>query len=124
MKVSTTPIGAEISFRPVDVIEIAHTMSGLRIVAEAGRDRDKFAEVHFAGARAFQALDEGDLFGDWELPKRGNFLVYRIDAGGWREHIGGQFLHCTDEKMPEWMIVTDCLCVNVLSGCTPHVREL
>jgi len=123
MKVTTTPIGNEITFQAVDVIEIAYTMSGLRIVAEAGRDLDRFAEVHFAGARAFQALDEGDLFGHWDQPKRTKHLLYRIDAGGWRDHIGGNFLYCTDEKMPEWLIVTDLLCVNVLSGCTPHIRE-
>ena len=123
MKLATTPIGGELSWLPVDIIEVSNTLSGLRIVAEGSRGTDRFAEVHFAGARAFQALDEGDLMGYCDPPLRSKYLVYRIDAGGWRERVGDHFLHCTDAKMPEWLIVTECLCVNVLSGCTPHIRE-
>ena len=124
MKLATTPIGSEISWFPgCDIIEISHTVSGLRIVVAAARGTERFAEIHFEGARAFQVLDEGDLLGYWDPPLTAKYLVYRVDSGGWRERVQHHFLQSAPEKMPEWLIVTECLCVNVLSGCTPHIRE-
>jgi len=124
MQLHTKPIGSEISWFPgCDIVEISNSVSGLRVVVAATRDSDRFAEIHFESARAFQVLEEGDLLGYWDPPLTAKYLVYKVEAGGWRERVADHFLQSTAPSMPEWLIVTECLCVNVLSACTPHIRE-
>jgi hypothetical protein len=126
MKAVLEPIGTQIEwFKGAAVTEIANTDSGLRIVLASPLGIDRYVEVHFPYVRAFQVMDQGDMAGYWGPALPGNHVLYKVDSGGWRERVAGHFLRVTSamDKMTEWLVVSDDLCVTVMSTYEPHVRE-
>ncbi|MBB5866352.1 hypothetical protein [Xanthomonas sp. 3058] len=119
-------VGKEIEwYDGSDVSEITNTSSGLRVVLSAPVGIDRYAEVHFSFARAFQVMDEGDMLEYWHAPLKSKHFLYRVVSGGWRDRAAGHYLHVTSalDQMQEWLIVSECLCVSVISAQPPHVRE-
>ena len=107
------------------ITELSSTASGLRIVLAAPVDIDRYVEFHFSYARAFQAMDEGDMLGYWEPALPGRYALYRVTSGGWREHAEGHYLNVTStlDNLQEWLVISSDLCVSVVSSDEPHVRE-
>ncbi|WP_416203533.1 hypothetical protein [Xanthomonas euvesicatoria] len=126
MQTFLEPVGSEVQWHEgADVTEIISTSSGLRIVVAAPAGVDRHLEIHFPFVRAFQAMDEGDMLEYWESPLTTGHVLYKVIAGGWRDRTAGHFLHVTAslDSMQEWLIVSECLCVSVLSAYVPHLRE-
>lgn len=126
MRTLLEPVGSELEWhRGSDIAEIHSTNSGLRIVVAAPEGVDRYLEIHFVFARAFQVMDEGDMLGYWQTPLTTGHALYKVTSGGWRERAAGQFLHVTAslDAMQEWLVVSECLCVSVISAHAPHVRE-
>ncbi|MCC8627474.1 hypothetical protein [Xanthomonas vesicatoria] len=126
MQTLLKPVGSEIEWQVgSDVTEISNTSSGLRIVLAAQKSIDRYLEIHFPFVRAFQVMDEGDMLEYWQNPLTTGHVLYKVASGGWRERAAGQFLHVTASltTMQEWLIVSECLCVSVISAYVPHVRE-
>ena len=126
MKAILAPHGNPVAwFRGASAIEITNSLSGLRIVVAAPNGEDQYLEVHFPYARAFQAMDEGDMLGYWEPGSTGSHLVFEVLSGGWLERAGPHYLHVTAAvgNTREWLVVSDDLCVSVISSYEPHVRE-
>ncbi|AOY68036.1 hypothetical protein LN565_11245 [Xanthomonas euvesicatoria pv. euvesicatoria] len=126
MQTFLEPVGSEVQWHEgADVSEIISTSSGLRIVVAAPAGVDRHLEIHFPFVRAFQVMDEGDMLEYWESPLTTGHLLYKVISGGWRDRTAGHFLHVTAslDSMQEWLIVSECLCVSVLSAYVPHLRE-
>jgi len=126
MKTLLEPVGYEIEWHGgSDVTEITNTSSGLRIVVAAPKGIDRYLEIHFPFVRAFQVMDEGDMLEYWQTPLTTGNALYKVASGGWRERAAGQFLHVTAslDAMQEWLVVSEGLCVSVISAYVPHVRE-
>jgi hypothetical protein len=126
MQTLLEPVGPEIDWHGgSDVIEITSTSSGLRIVMAAPEGVDRYLELHFPFVRAFQAMDEGDMLEYWQSPLTSNHALYKVTSGGWRDRVSGQYLHVTAalDTMQEWLVVSECLCVSVISAYVPHIRE-
>ena len=126
MQTYLEPIAPKVDWHgPSFVTEVVCTGSGLRIVAAASQGVGRFVEIHFPFVRAFQVMDEGDMLAFWEAPRSKSHMIYKVISGGWRARVAGQFLHVTAalDNMYEWLIVSDSLCVSVISAFMPHIRE-
>jgi hypothetical protein len=126
MQTLLQPVGSEIEWHGgSDVTEIINTNSGLRIVVAGPEGVDRYLEIHFPFVRAFQVMDEGDMLEYWQPPLTTGHVIYKVISGGWRDRSAGQFLHVTNslDAMHEWLIVSECLCVSVISAYVPHARE-
>jgi hypothetical protein len=108
-----------------DITEVTSTHSGLRIVLAAPEGVDRYLEIHFPFVRAFQVMDEGDMLEYWQRPLTTGHALYKVISGGWRERAAGQFLRvtCSLDTMQERLIVSECLCVSVISMHVPNLRE-
>ena len=128
MKLVLVPIGDPLTwYDGSDTLEIVDSGSGLRVVLAAPRGIDRFAEIHFPFARAFQVLDEGDMLKYWEESgSLGCHAVFQVTSGGWLERASSNYFDITSglENMREWLIAPDVgRCVTVISAYTPHIRE-
>ena len=126
MQTLLEPVGPEIEWLGgSDVTEITSSNSGLRIVLAAPEGVDRYLEIHFPFVRAFQAMDEGDMLSYWHSPLTTKHAIYGVKSGGWRDRVSGDYLHVTSalDSMQEWLIVSECLCVSVVSAYAPHFRE-
>jgi hypothetical protein len=122
------PVGEPLSWYPGSAtIEVANTISGLRVVVAAGGEKDRFLEVHVPYARAFQVLDDSDMLEYWGPGQPlGTHSVYRVMAGGWVDRTAGSYFHVTStiEEMREWLVVSDAgPCVTFVSVYEPALRE-
>lgn len=130
MKFEVRPIGKQYRFDQVsDITDVLYTRGGLRItvIAATSMFTNIYLDIHFDWIDGFRALDEGDLVRYWESNAfRSGHHIYEILAGGWSngETISdGLFtIHPAGESR-EWFIVTTNLCMNVLSGHEPFLRE-
>jgi hypothetical protein len=126
MKTLLQPIGPEIKWhKGSDITEISQSASGLRVVLASPEGEERYVEFHFPFVRAFQVMDEGDMLEFWQNPVAAGHALYKVVSGGWRDRVEGQFLHVTSalDNMIEWLIVSECLCVSVISPYVPHARE-
>ncbi|MBD9370431.1 hypothetical protein [Xanthomonas sp. XNM01] len=127
MQVAMQPFGPAVDwFHGSAIVEVHHGVSGLRIVAAAPHGVDRYLEVHFAFANAFQVMDEGDMLDYWAPPYRPDgHLVHEVLEGGWRPRVQGRLLSITGahDGLREWLVSTVDLCVSVIAAEAPHVRE-
>lgn len=127
MKTLTEPVGIEIDwFDGSTIAEITNSKTGLRIVLQAAGGGGHFAELHFPFARAFQAMDEGDMVGLIDASLSARHIVFRVLAGGWKDAVSDRFLMTSSgvSEFQEWLVVSDIgQMVSVISYYEPHVRQ-
>jgi hypothetical protein len=94
-------------------------------VLAAPADIERYVELYFAGPRAFQVMDEGDMLVYWQPPRQLDHALYRVAAGGWCERTAGHYLNVTASlpNVHEWLVVSSDLCVSVIAAEPPHMRE-
>jgi hypothetical protein len=122
------PVGEALSWYPGSAtIEVANTISGLRVVVAAGGEKDRFLEVHVPFAKAFQVLDDSDMLEYWGPGKPlGTHSVFRVKSGGWVDRVSGNYFHVTSAipELREWLVVSDVgPCVTLISFYEPTLRE-
>jgi len=107
--------------------EITNSLSGLRLIVAAGGDDDRFVEVHFPYAKAFQVLDDSDMLEYWHKERPlGKHILFQVLSGGWVQRTEGHYFQVTSshQGMREWLLVTDAgPCVTIVSTYEPFVRH-
>ena len=113
-----------------NIEELFYSYSGLRIIVKTkkGKFVPVLLEIFFRYVNSFRCLDEGDLIAYWESDKfQSQHHIYRIFSGGWSngELLQSGILSVASSIEPqEWFIETSNLCLTVLSGSEPQLREL
>ncbi|MFA9284586.1 MULTISPECIES: hypothetical protein [unclassified Comamonas] len=108
-------------------IEAMHfDQDGLRIYIAQERDHQDIISgliVEFAGARKFRCLDESDIADYLASPEFiHGYNVLEVLAGGWSAEIHS--LSGYGCGLREWLVATGNLCISVISGEEPLIRQL
>lgn len=107
----------------VDVVSVSFTPHETNVVVLSPGANAAW-RISFYGASGIRVLDEGDLSEFWPACSAPNGPLFRIVAGGWRDHEAKR-LRCggwTDPEIPEYFIAGNNSCVGVLSVAAPEVH--
>lgn len=132
MNIEAQPLGNEYRFdgKESDIVEVFHTLSGLRIIVSTWVDsiNEALLEVCFRRVQGYRYLDEGDLIAYWESGKfQSPHHVYEITKGGW---VAGEALEpgileiAKGFEVREWFVCTTNGCLNVLAALPPELADL
>ena len=132
MNLEVQPLGNEyyLEKKESDIVEVFHTLSGLRIIVSTWMDsiNEVLLEVYFRSVQAYRYLDEGDLLAYWQSEKvRTPHHVYEITNGGWLtgERLEPGILDIAKSfEMREWFVATTNGCMNVISVVPPSLQDL
>ena len=132
MNLEVQPLGNEhyLEKKESDIVEVFHTLSGLRIIVSTWTDsiNEVLLEVYFRSVQAYRYLDEGDLIAYWQNEKvRTPHHVYEITNGGWLtgERLEPGILDIAKSfEMREWFVATTNGCMNVISAVPPSLQDL
>lgn len=133
--IQVKPIGNEYGLETErshsDIYELSY-VAGLRITvitSPRGSLQNLWLEHYFSRPIAFRLLDEGDMLRWWNSGQfKSDHHLYEVTKGGWltedtfEDTLTG--ISSFENKVAEWLIVSQEASVSVISTEPPLIREL